>query len=336
MLSSLILSLLDNVSAMCVTGACGPNYDLYAYGDSSSCMDPSSPEHLFVVQAAAPAAAPSAEVKAFYGADVAGACTYALLPPIAVKSFDYLRNGPIISRYRRCMKKNCNKFECEFKEPFIFCTKKSLCKCLTKEQFCSAVYATIRIIGGKRCIYIPEKAEAVIESIYHAAVECCATVEQLINFTAIALHNVYLFTYFPRPNFYDANIGCTTRGLLQLLSLNAYEKITSVSEIDYVQKPFLLDTFTRITIHDEFKTFLRFYSNYDVYGIESFITSVHLLQSREAELVNIKSAVEVLNGTYRPRNILEERVLHRFNIYYVLTNQIFSKPRVLGPRVYEN
>ncbi|ELA41451.1 uncharacterized protein VICG_01556 [Vittaforma corneae ATCC 50505] len=335
MLSNLILSLFDTVSAVCLTGNCGPNYELYACSDSSSFMDGSSPEHLFIVPAA-PAAAPAAEVKAFYGADITNACTGALLPPIAVKSFDYLRNGSIISRYRRCMKKNCNKFECEFKEPFIFCTKKSLCKCLTKEQFCSAVHATIRIISGKRCVYIPEKAEAVIESIYCAAVECGATVEQLINFTAISLHNVYLFTYFPRPNFYDTSIGCTTRGLLQLLSLNAYEKITSVSEIDYLQKPFLLDTFTRVTIHDEFRTFLRFYNNYDTYGIESFITSVHLLQSREAELVNIKSAIEVLNGTYRPRNILEERVLHRFNIYFVLTNQIFSRPRVLGPKAYEN
>lgn len=333
MLSVLLISLFESIRAGCATGRCGPNVVGFSESTPSEVCeyDYSLPFNASTLPFNA-----STVYQNFYGTDVSSACTGALLPPISVNSVDYLKNGKLISRYRKCIKKLCCKGDFECLPPFVICTKKSLCSCLTKEQFVCAVLSTIRIIAGKRCLNVPEMTECIVENIYCAAVESGATVEQLINFTSIALHNVYMFTYFPRPNICNSNIGCTTRGLLQLLSLNAYEKITSVSEINYVQKPYLLDTFSSVSIHDEFRVFMRFYNNDELTGLDSFISSVHLLQSQEAPLVNIKSAIEVQNGTYRPQNILEERVLNRFNIYYVLSSQIFyCKPAASSSVVFE-
>lgn len=275
-----------------------------------------------------------AAADAFVSHQIQAACPGVLLPPTGVKATDYLKNGALVSKYRKCVSKFCIDWEWTIKEPFVICTKRSPCKLLSEEQFVRAVIETIRIISGKRCINIPEKAYCVIRDIYVASIETSATVEQLINFTSIALHNVFLFTRFPVSS--SRCIGNVTRGLLQLLSLEAYEKITSISKHDYLRFPNLLDLYNRESIHDEFRTFLRFYNNKALTGIEAFINSVQRLGSREAALVNLKSAISVLNGTYRPSNILEERVLQRFNIYYVLSSRVFISEKRSEVIVFEN
>ncbi|KAM0680826.1 hypothetical protein GINT2_001100 [Glugoides intestinalis] len=248
-----------------------------------------------------------------------------IYPPISVTSTDNNKEGELSVAYRKSMKNLCNKkFGCEFKRPFSICTKKSLCRNLTKEQFYKAVVHTIKVISGKKDMYIPENTSQVIDSIYIAAVAANATVDQLINFTSIALHNVYLFLSFPVANANNTLIGNTPRGLLQLLSLIAYEAIDSVSETNYIQRPYLLDTFTKVSIQDEVMTFMKYYSRSNLHGIESFIESVRVLKSAEAPLMNMRAAVAVLNRTYVPQNILEQRVLNRFNIYYTLSANLFS------------
>lgn len=271
-----------------------------------------------------------AQADAYLRQQLGIACPGVLLPPIGVTSTNYLKNGALISRYRKCVSKFCGDWEWCLKAPFVICTKRSPCRLLTEAQFTASVISTIRTISGERSVRITDKTYQVIRSIYAAAIESGATVDQLISFTSTALHNVFLFTRFPVPNPRDNAIGVTTRGLLQLLSLNAYEKITSISAINYVQTPNALDLFNPITINDEFRTFLRFYNNDNLSGIESFIQSVHRLESREAPLVNNRSAIAVLNGTYVPRNILEERVLQRFNIFYTLSARIFVFDNAAG------
>lgn len=272
--------------------------------------------------------------ESFVSNQIQAACPGILLPPTGVKSTDYLKNGALISKYRKCVCKFCKDWEWCLKEPFVICTKRSPCKLLGEEKFVRAVIETIRIISGNTCISIPEKTYLVIRDIYIASIETGATVEQLINFTSIALHNVYLLTRFPVSS--SRSIGNIPRGLLQLLSLEAYERITSISTTDYLRFPNTLDLYSRETVHDEFRTFLRFYNSKSLCGIEAFINSVQRLGSREAPLVNLRSAISVLNGTYKPSNILEERVLQRFNIYYVLTSRIFISEKRSEVIVFEN
>lgn len=252
-----------------------------------------------------------------------------IYPPISVTSIDNNKEGELSVAYRKAMKNVCKKrFGCEFKRPFSICTKKSLCRNLTKEQFYKAVVQTIKLISGKKDMCIPECTSHVIDSIYTAGVATNATVDQLINFTSIALHNVYLFLSFPVANVNNVLIGSTPRGLLQLLSMISYEAIDSVSEANYIQRPYLLDTFTKVSIHDEVKTFMRYYSRSNLHGIESFIDSVRVLKSEEAPLMNMRTAVAVLNRTYVPQTVLEQRVLNRFNIYYTLTANLFSSQAI--------
>lgn len=264
-------------------------------------------------------------------------CKGTLLPPISVTSFDYLKNGALGSAYRKCVRKSCNRgLECEFKKPFICCTKRSHCRYLPRDQYFRAVLNTIRRLGGNCAAVCPMKTEEVIESIYTAAVENNATVEELINFTSIALHNIHLFKKFPAVDRNDTEIGKRCRGLLQLLHITAYRAITDLCSTNYIAEPYLLDTFSRMTIRDEFKLFLSCYNERQKWGIESFIDSVRLLRSEEAPLVNLRAAAEILAGTYVAENILEARVLDRFKIYYTLSANIFHGESVVAVVAFRN
>lgn len=283
-------------------------------GLASLCPSPSTPTGYF---------------KQFYTPQVFDKWSpWVIFPPLSVGTANYLRDGPTLSKYRKCVARR-SKCRLDFKDPFVVCTRRSRCCTLTRSQFIAAVVATIKIVAGDSNLNISDRTIVVIRNIYDSAVNADANVEQLVNFTAIALHNVYLFTYFPSPDVYNVSIGSVTRGLLQLKSLNAYENITSLGRINYLERPYLLNTFSNTTIQDEFETFLRFYSGQQC-GLESFISSVHLLESEEAPLVNQMSATEVLLGIYVPINELQARVLRRFNIYYVLFAQIFANATGTG------
>lgn len=281
---------------------------------------------------------PTVLFRELYGPGVTSACSLALLPPISVKSVDYLRNGRAISKYRRAVRNSFDRFGCEFELPIIVRTKKNCCKLIRKDHFRSAVINTIKLLAGKRGDLISSKAHQVIDHIYEAACAADANVDQLINFTSIALFNMYLFTCFTWPDPCRTAIGTIPRGLLQLQSAIAYDNITSVSKkTNYVAKPYILDYFNDSSIHDEFKTFLQFYSNLNFTGLDAFIRSIHLLQSKEASHVTYAVAIEILTGTFRSKGSqIDEKIQNRFNIYFTLNQQIFNCPLSNGTVVFEN
>jgi len=323
MIFGLLLFAIDAAALGCPTGCdggFGATRGLRDHGFGLALND-SSTMGFDANECLSPLPGPIAYFREYYGEVFDRWNASVIFPPLSVTSVNYLRNGPTISRYRRCVGRS-GRCSFDLRDPFVVCTKRSLCKVLTRAQFTASVVATIKIIVGFPALKISDRALVVINSIYDAAVATDATVEHLINFTSIALHNIYLFTNFPDVDVCNLSFGCVSRGLLQLLSLNAYEKITIVSTINYLERPYLLDTFSSVTIKDEFNVFLRFYSA-NLSGIDSYIASVQLLESPEAQLVNQVSATEVLLGIYVPTDELQFRVLRRFNIYYVLSAQIF-------------
>lgn len=134
----------------------------------------------------------------------------------------------------------------------------------------------------------------------------------------------------------DVEIGSTCRGLLQFKNYDAYVKLNSVSAVDYIKKPYLLDTFSYVSISDEFKAYCKYYT--DVCSstrLSQFIISVHKLAPYESCFVTEEAAIAIMMGSYRPSNILEERVLNRFNIYNTLSVHIFTSERV-SVKIIEN
>lgn len=321
MISGLLLFAMDVAAFGCPTGCDGGMGITRGLFDQRFGLADSSSADFDGINCLSPLPGPIAYFREYYGEAFDRWNPSVIFPPLSVTSVDYLKSGPTISKYRRCVGKS-NKCCFDLREPFVVCTKRSLCKILTRAQFTASVVTTIKLIVGVPNTRISDRALCVINSIYDAAVATDATVEQLINFTSIALHNVYLFTSFPSVNVNNLSFGVTSRGLLQLLSLSAYEKITAVSSINYLEQPYLLDTFSQTTIKDEFNVFLRFFSA-NMSGVESYIASVQLMESQEAQLVNQVSAIEVLLGIYTPTTELQFRVLRRFNIYYTLSAQIF-------------
>jgi hypothetical protein len=262
-------------------------------------------------------------------------CIGVLPNPVHVSSFNYLKNGRLLKAFRRAVRR-CECIPCPFLEPFVICTKKSCCKLISRECFESAVIATIRIISKNKCTSIPRQARLVIDHIYRAACDSNATIDQLINFTAVALHNMYVFLKFTAVNMTDVEIGYTCRGLMQFKNYDAYVKLNSVSVADYIRKPFLLDTFSSVSICDEFRAYCKYYTEVCASTrLSQFIVSIHKLAPYESCLVTEEAAMAIMMGAYRPTNVLEERVLNRFNIYNTLSVHIFNSERV-SVKIIEN
>lgn len=253
---------------------------------------------------------------------------------IKVCSKDYLKYGQAIRAYRRASRR-CEVAAIILCEPKVICTKLSRCCNLSFERFYEAVLETARIVSCGKIRCFSKFARDIIERIYIAACKNNASCDQLIIFTATAMHNLYLFNCFPCPPESRA-IGCISRGLMQWLSEQGYSNLNSVSAINYLANPNLLDLYTAETINNEFTAYLKYYNNDQLFGVNAFIYTVKAFNSREAYLVNIQSATEVLRGTYHPTNILEERVLRRFQIYYILNSKIFNLKERHVVRVYEN
>ena len=258
-----------------------------------------------------------------------------ILPPcIKVTSKDYLKYGQAIRAYRRASKK-CELATIVLCEPKVICTKLSRCCNLPFERFLEAVIETVRLVSCGRIICLSRFAKEIIERIYIAGIKNNSSCEQLIIFTATALHNLYLFNCFPIPSESRA-IGHITRGLMQWLSEQGYCNLNSISVINYLNTPNLLDLYTAETINDEFTAYLKYYNNDQLFGVNAFIYTVKAFNPREAPLVNLQSAAAVLRGTYRPCNDLERRTLRRFQLYYVLTAKIFNLKERNIARVFEN
>lgn len=268
-------------------------------------------------------------------ADCQRNCVGVLPRPIHVSSFNYLKNGRLLKIFRRSVRR-CEALPCPLLEPFVICTKRSSCKLIPKECFENAVIATIRSLSKNKCAAIPRQARLVIDYIYRAACENNATVDQLCNFTSIALHNMHMFTKFTSVDMTNIEIGSTCRGLLQFKNYGEYVKLNSVSSADYIKKPYLLDMFSFASVCDEFKAYCKYYV--DVCSrsrLSQFIVSIHKLAPHESWLVTEEAAIAIMVGTYKPSNILEEKVLRRFSIYSAMSVHMFTAEKV-SVKIIEN
>lgn len=178
-------------------------------------------------------------------------------------------NGPIYKEFSGPLQnpkpKSANSIKINFNGSYASFNQSSL---PSKECFEKIVYETMKCVENKNTkIVKPIKTSNVINNIHNAAIKCKATRDQLIVFTAIALHNVYTFYKFPAANK-NENINSindnTSRGLLQITSKCYYTQLTKSSSNDYLKKPYLLNEFNSKTIFDEFLLFQReFYSRKD-------------------------------------------------------------------------
>lgn len=244
---------------------------------------------------------------------------------LKVLSRDYLKTGAAIRAYRRASRR-CEACPVVLCEPKVICTKQSRCSNLSLERFIEAVLETARIVSCGKVRCFSRFAREIIERIYIAGCKNNASCEQLIIFTATAMHNLYLFNCFPCPSESRA-IGFITRGLMQWLSEQGYTNLSNVSAINYLATPNMLDLYTAETIQNEFTAYLRFYNNDHLFGVNAFIYTVKAFNSKEAGLVNLRSAELVLRREYNPTNVLEERVLRRFQLYYTLNAKVFDNWR---------
>ena len=89
------------------------------------------------------------------------------------------------------------------------------------------------------------------------------------------------------------------------------------------------------SINNEFTAYLKFYNKDSLCGIDSFIYTIKEFNSPESVLVNKHVADSILKGCYVPKNKFEERILQRFNIYYVLSSKIFNNKN-LEVKVFQN
>lgn len=272
-------------------------------------------------------------------AEFQGSCSvnyYGVLPnPKTVGFINVLVHGHLTNLFR-CSVKKSQAQKIAFQEAMQIFTKKSCCRSISREAFHSAVYCTMRAMVNNRCIEIPKRAKIVIDHIYNAAYDCQASVDELINFTSIALHNMYIFFKFTEVNPRNVCIGEVCRGLLQFKTLPNYQKLSSVSKINYITKPYLLDEFSACSILDEFKAYCKYYSECLCASKTSkFIVSIHLLSPHESPYVTEEAAIAIRRGTYKPTNECERRVLHRFTIYNILSRCIFESGDI-AVRIIEN
>lgn len=231
----------------------------------------------------------------------------------------------------------------------------SLAKCtFTKESFRKLVYDVMfanQQSYTKENIHDEQMTNRVIDSIYHAAVKLYATDNELIIFTSIAMFNNYLFFRFPgcdRKETRASINGKTSRGLLQLTSIKYYDLITRISsyKINYLEAPYMLNTFTAKTIEDEFKLFKDKFYNKSNIGTDynssinnEFTNSIIQMNSKEARLLSIGicDSVSTENLTKnelkclayklkRRKNILNSFIFYmsKMNDNLVVTNQFLN------------
>lgn len=262
-------------------------------------------------------------------------CNGILPCPKKVKCTDVLTSGFLTTAFRRSASK-CQDKILGFNDAVVICTKRSCCRLISRERFMKAVIATMRAMNKNHNAEIPKQAIVVIDHIYNAAFEIEASIDALISFTCIALHNMHIFFKFTAVDMYNVIIGETCRGLLQFKSYTNYQKLNSVSRIDYIARPYLLDRFSAESILDEFKAYSRFYYNHEnATKVSKFINAIHRLAPNESPYVTEQTAYEIALGVYKPRNPCEAKVLQRFTIYNTLSLYVFGTEEI-SVKIIEN
>lgn len=271
------------------------------------------------------------------GFDISGECESDLLLPAAerVKVKDIISNGCVSRKFRKA--NACY----DIKHPNINTCKtvpsrESCCKFISRSRFVDAVLRTMKCMNDKESYVIIPQATFVINQIYDAARHHDLSINTLICFTSIAMHNMNLFFSFTKPNKCDVSIGTICRGLLQFKSLPDYKKLCSISHRNYICEPYMLDCFSSHSINDEVHAYKAFYYEECIPNrLNRYIGSIRLLGSNEAHLITPAVAFQIRMGNYCPQNELERKILRRFRIYYMLSEFIFYDRMNIMP-VIEN
>jgi len=262
-------------------------------------------------------------------------CVGVLPYPKTVSSRDVLNSGFLTCLFRKSVAK-CQAKSIALRDALVICTRRSNCRLISREKFMEAVIATMKRMNKNKCVEIPKRARIVIDHIYNAACETDASIDALITFTSIALHNMHIFFRFTIADVSNISIGETCRGLLQFKTYNNYQKLNSVSRADYILCPYLLDKFSAESILDEFRAYIRFYFDCEESTrVSKFIASIHRLAPNESPYITEEAAILISRGCYKPKNLCEKRVLQRFNIYNILSLYVFGT-EITSVRIIEN
>lgn len=222
----------------------------------------------------------------YSGCPVATACV-TLPPPVIVSCKDYLCDGVLVKKYRsrlfKCCEDGFDVLDSSF-WPVVICFGSEPGLKISIEGYVAAVLATIREIEKKDCIVETPTFKSVTKNIYNACKAQSGSDIDLLNFTAIAMHNMYSFVKFTTADRNDCSIGAKSRGLLQIKSRSYYEDISSFGT-DYISKPWALDYFTEKSIEDEFSLFLRSFGRAPDGGKRSMSSSVVAMGSVESALL---------------------------------------------------
>jgi hypothetical protein len=206
----------------------------------------------------------------------------------------------------------------------VLCFLKKDSLCISEEKYISAVLKTSESIENvKSCDKVRELQ--IITDIYKAASALKATDIDLLQFTSIALHNMYGFKKFVSVNEANLDIRVTSRGLLQLRSYDSYLTISNISKFEYTKKPYLLDQFSTKSIFDEFSFYMKNYSkiNLNSTKVSSFLIVVQLLNPDEAYLINNMDLESVKCKPANTLTLQEKRLLKRIRIHNCLFKNMF-------------
>lgn len=209
-------------------------------------------------------------------------------------------------------KQKCNKNK-NLENMFTFC------------EYFAIVENTVKALNGSRVeTVMTERYKEILKYIYSASLRLDYTRQDLIIFTAFALHNMYLLQRIICPNYHNSEIGHTSRGLLQFLSLSDYEKLNSVKlsvKCDYVKCPFLLEELTKESIMDEMNAFLSFYNiklEPKMTPLYQFIKAVHKLSPTDTYLITKQNAELVMKNEFEANEEVEFMAQNRFRVFFAL------------------
>lgn len=245
----------------------------------------------------------------------------ALFAPIEVKGANFLLDGTLTKLYRGQMANVSATVEATNFRPVRICFTNKGCS-IKEKAFVKAVLETIKKVEGKNvCFEDKERTIKVIKYIYRACNHHKGTLLDLINFTAIALHNMYSFTKFVAVDVNSTQIGFECRGLLQIKSKKYYKMISKISKYNFVKKPYNLNKFCFSSIKAEFGLFLKYFSNFRCGKKELIGKIVKRFSSDDSKLLDKKGCIKKLDHTEDPELVKQlKRRIKIFRCLYYLLN----------------
>lgn len=240
-----------------------------------------------------------------------------------VKCFDAYKDGSLIKQYRDELKKKC----IEYRKGLLFRDYKEdilnfgVCGIsLELYQYKCAVYDTIRCLVGKPEYKGSDELNQILCHIYNAANNKSGASDQdLLIFTAIAMHNHHYLTKFPSKDN-NTSFDCVCRGLLQIKSKVYYEKLKDISSTyNYISEPWKLNCFDAVSISDEFTLYWNeFRPCKSTDNITAMCYSIKAMGSAESELLsNINGCFDFLKISDKT---LKDKLRRRYTIMCKLSS----------------